>query len=105
MYYHLLRQRIIPTREIPMPGGGDGRRRCGGYQWPCEHDPADYPPDPAPIHPSDCTPEYQISLTQLYRYTYGDIIDCGTITLQTGCPSVNEGLLIPPEYELDLGRL
>ena len=105
MYYtDRLRPLIIPSPERPLPGGGKGRRRCAGYQWPCAHDPADYPV--APIHPTDCPPGYQVSLTQMYSYVYGNTIDCGSITVQTGCPSAQEGYVsATPEYELDLGRL
>ena len=105
MYYtDRLRELIIPTRERPMPGGGDGRRRCDGYQWPCAHDPSDYPV--APIHPTDCPPGFQVSMTQMSLYTPGDVVDCGSITIQTGCPSIQEGsVAVTPEYEFDCGRL
>ena len=103
-YADRLRPLIIPTREIPTPGGGVGRRRCAGYQWPCAHDPADFPP--ATIHPTDCPPGYQVSLTQKHQYTGSDVVDCGSITVQTGCPSLQEGQVsLPYEYALDLGRL
>ena len=106
MYYtDLLRQRIIPTREIPRPGGGVDRRRCSGYQWPCSEDAANMPP--VYPHPTDCAPGYQISLTTYDRVNYfAPPIDCGSVTIQTGCPSIQEGQVsLPYEYALDLGRL
>ena len=105
MYYtDLLRQRIIPTREIPLPGGGVGRRRCNGYQWPCSEEAANMPP--VWPHPTDCAPGYQISLTEYgYNNYFAPPIDCGSLTVQTGCPSLQEGDLGPYQYALDLGRL
>ena len=107
MYYtDLLRQRIIPTREIPLPGGGVGRRRCDGYQWPCSEEAANMPP--VIPHPTDCPPGYQITLSNYNQLYWGtdEVTDCGSITVQTGCPSIQEGLVTQTaEDELDLGRL
>ena len=107
MYYtDLLRQRIIPTRELPRPGGGVDRRRCAGYQWPCSEDAANMPP--VYPHPTDCPPGYQISLTTYNILYWGTdmVTDCGSVSIQTGCPSIQEGQVsLPYEYALDLGRL
>ena len=104
MYYtDLLRQRIIPTREIPMPGGGVGRRRCAGYQWPCSEDAANIPP--VIPHPTNCPVGYQLSLTE-WNILYGTFGDCGSITIQTECPSLQEGsVAVTYETALDLGVL
>ena len=102
-YGQLIRDQLLPTYLYPLPGGGEGRRRCGhGYQWPCYGAPI----TPAPIVPVDCGKNV-IDLSQKFTYTpVGDPVDLGTVARQAGCPSITEGeVALPYTSEIDLGRL
>ena len=57
---------------------------------------------------TNCSTVLEINerVNEAARITYGNVIDCGSITIQSGCPSIQEGFVaVTPEYEFDCGRL